>query len=294
MILNDPPPVALSPQIGVSSYRKKILQYSLSLALLTGVMPAVAGVMADEFPDIFPEVAPVVMTFTDSASFNAALPGTPLVTTFDNTDAETIIPNGSQFGNINFSLNSGSDLIVTDNFDTTSPFNYLGADDGFANEFLSGDELLFNFDRLVQAFGLFVIGSPEPENILPFDLQLVGGGLNVFNDTPEFTLDDGGDVFFLGIINENGFDSARLNSFGDPNASEPFFAFNIDDISTFSEVPEPGTLLLMAFGFALLIRRSRRFSSKSQSNSEPSTGLLFKSVHQISKPSRHFFNPSIH
>lgn len=237
---SPPSPGALARESGTRIRHKKILQYSLSLALAASAIPAISQ---------------AGMIFTDSNSFNAALPGPANITNFDNADFETLIPNGSQFGSITYNLNSGSDLIVSSNFSTTSPLNYLGVDDGFSNEFLSGDELTFTFDSLIQAFGLFIIGSPAPDSILPNDLQLVGGGLSVFNTEPEFTLDDDGEVFFLGIVDESGFDSASLISFGDP--SEPFFAFNIDDITTSGEVPEPGTLIMMAFGFALLLKRSR-------------------------------------
>lgn len=242
-----------TPANQLRAYRKRLRKQGFTLALLVLSLPALAGVMA---PDEMIPMDPVQMTFTDSDSFNTALPDGQSLINFDNVDAGTVIPNGGQFGGITFGLNSDSDLVVSDNFLSTSPFNFLGLDDGFSNEFLSGDELTFGFESQVQAFGLFIVGSPQPDSVLPFDLQLAGGGLSVFNDEPELLLDDGGEAFFLGIVNENGFDSVRLNSFGD--VTDPFFAFNIDDVTTVKNVPEPQTLVLMALGFVFLIMRMRR------------------------------------
>lgn len=204
------------------------------------------------------------MIFTDSGSFQAALPGIGRTLNFDKVDAETVIPDGSRFGGIGFRSNTGMDLIVSDHFDTTSPFNYLGVDDGFSNEFVSGHEIYFDFNGLIQAFGIYLIGSPG--DIFESDFQLVAGGLSVFNEgIPEFTLADGGDVFFLGLIDPNGFSNARLNSFGDPD--DPFFAFNIDDITTVSAVPEPGAFLLLSVSFLLFGQQLRNGVKKSRKNS---------------------------
>ncbi len=189
----------------------------------------------------------IAAVFTDSASFNAALSQSPTIETFDNVFSGTVIPDGGSFGNIRYQSNTGLDLVIADHFSTTSPLNYLGSDDQFSNEFVSGDEIFFNFNKIIQAFGLFIIGSPG--DIFQSDLQLIGGGLNVFNSsTPEKTLDDGGDVFFLGLINNDGFSNARLNSFGDQQ--DPFFAFNIDGVTTVN-VSEPTTAALFGLGLVL-------------------------------------------
>lgn len=192
------------------------------------------------------------MVFTDSAAFLAALSGPVSVVDFDDVDAETPIAEGVPFAGITFTTNLATPgLVVSDHFDTTSPLNYLGVDDGFSNEFQSGHELTFTFSRPVSAFGLFVIGSPG--DVLPADLQLVAAGASVFNvGTPERTLFDGGDVFFLGIIDPTGFATAQLLSFGDPD--DPFFAFNVDDLTT-AAVPEPASLSLLGLGLLVLARR---------------------------------------
>lgn len=189
----------------------------------------------------------IAAVFTDSISFNAALSQESRIESFDNILSGTVIPDGDSLGDIRYESNTGFDLVVTDHFNTTSPLNYLGSDDGFSNEFVSGDEISFSFNKIIRAFGLFIIGSPG--DVLQSDLQLVGGSLSVFNSsTPEKILDDGGDVFFLGLINSDGFSNVRLNSFGDQQ--DPFFAFNIDDITTVN-VSEPTSAALLGLGLAL-------------------------------------------
>lgn len=197
------------------------------------------------------QAAPIV--FTDSASFQAALPAAPSALHFDDVPAGTAVPEGVPIQGVSFTSNLGGlGLTVFDTRDTTSPDNYLGVDDGDDGLFRSGDELGFTFGAAVQAFGLFIIGNTE--NILANDFQLTASGGSVFNlGGPQQILSDGGGVFFLGIIDTAGFDSARLISFGDPDA--PFFRFHVDDIVTAATpVPEPATLMLVGFGLLAACR----------------------------------------
>ena len=136
-------------------------------------------------------------------------------------------------------------MIVSSGFDTTSGVNYLGIDDGGGEVFLSGDAFTMSFGATINAVGLFVIGSPG--DVLGGDFELTAGAGSVFNaGTPEATLGDGGEVFFLGLIDTVGFTSAMLESF-DP-LQEGLFEFNVDDIVTAAAVPEPGTMALFGLG----------------------------------------------
>jgi hypothetical protein len=215
----------------------KVLAAALGLALATAGFSA--GV----------DAAPMV--FTDRDAFENALAGLsgPISTIdFDDVDAATPIAEGVPFQGIEFTTGFGPGLVISDNFQTTSGLNALGLDDGFSNEFLSGDELLFGFVDPVQALGLSIVASPD--DILAADFQLVGGGASVFNTIPPaFTFADGGQAFFLGIINSAPFDYAQLISFGD--RTDPFFGFNVDDVTTVA-VPVPTTAALLGIGLIWL------------------------------------------
>ncbi|WP_454062265.1 PEP-CTERM sorting domain-containing protein [Candidatus Nitrospira salsa] len=203
--------------------------------------------------------------FTDRSAFQSALSGQTSVVNFDDVDAGTSIQDGVPFQGISFTSNvdnipGRTGLLVSAEFLTTSPLNYLGVNDGFSNEFLFGDELTLNFTEPIRALGLSVIAGPDAA--LANDFLLTAGGGSVFNvGTPEQRLFDGGEVFFLGLINDQGFSTAQLISFGDQIDSS--LGFNIDDISTdtpsnVAPVPEPSAVLLFGTGLLLLGGVARR------------------------------------
>lgn len=195
--------------------------------------------------------------FTDSASFFAALPGPSSTQDFEGIPGNTGIPDGTNIDGISYSsnvidTNSAANLTVLNNIATTSGNNSLGGGFDIDGLFLSGNELSFSFSDLTQAFGLFVIGTPG--GILENDFLLAAGGNSVFNlETPEQTTFNDTEVYFLGLIDTDGFDSAELISFGDP--SNPFFDFIVDDITTVTAdaaVPEPSSYLLLSLGLLML------------------------------------------
>lgn len=212
----------------------------------------------------------VTMTFTDSSAYQAALPASSSIVNFDNVAAGTKIPDGTVSQGITFTSNvdniiGRSGLIVADNFLTTSPLNFLGVDDGFSNEFLLGDELILSFSNPIRAIGLFIIGAPN--SIVKNDFLLTAGGGTVFNDgIPEKTLFDGGEVFFLGLISDQGFSAAQLISFGDQ--LDKTLGFIIDDISTVAvTISEPAIFSLFSLGLLMLggIKHFTQITRKHQS-----------------------------
>lgn len=199
--------------------------------------------------------------FTDRTSFDMALPGPSSVINFDGLALGTPIPTGTPFQGIAFTTNLGGlGLAVSNIFATTSGTQSLGVTGRPDESFLSGDELTFDFASLVQAFGLSIVGRPG--EILANDLQLVAAGGSLFNSTiPQQTLSDGGEVYFLGVVDSAGFPTARLNSFGDP--ANPFFSFKLDDLSRVAAVSEPRAVALLGLGLLALgigVRRSRMFA----------------------------------
>jgi len=197
-----------------------------------------------------------VTTYTDSVAFGAAVAGSSGLATldFESVAAGTTIPNGGSAGGIIFNQAIGFDLLVdstpVSGLTTTSGDNYLGVDDGVQFQFLGGDSFTMDFGATIQAVGLFVIGAPFANLPGDFTLATNTGGSVSNAGTPESqTAPPEGDVYFLGIVDTGGFQTATLSSFLDPFAD---YVFIVDDITTAStvpvSVPEPGALTLLAFG----------------------------------------------
>lgn len=220
--------------------------------LIRRILPTVAVFSLLSLLSLSGQADAATSIFTDSASFFSALPGPSFTQDYEGISAGTEIPDGATIDGISYSSNvDGGSLFISNISDTTSGNNSLSGDGSF---FLSGNELSFGFSSLTQAIGLFIIDDVEPGSILENDIQLIAGGLSVFNlATPERILADRSNVFFLGLIDTDGFDSAQLISFGDPD--DPFFIFNVDDVTTValnSQVPEPSSYLLLSLGLFML------------------------------------------
>lgn len=184
-----------------------------------------------------------VQTYTDRASFLAALPSANGETTitFETIDAGSHIESGDSIGGVGFdyaiadrvlAVTQAHDQVTLDGRQSLGLAPSVSATTSmpFDSAFLSGDALSLTFDEPVTAVGLSVIASPG--DLRAGDVQLSFADGQVVNDPgPAFVLPDGGQVFFLGIIADaRSIDAqpAVLESF-DPERSG-LFIFNVDDI----------------------------------------------------------------
>ncbi len=187
----------------------------------------------------------VTVTFTDPALFSAALPGPAQVLDFDALAPGTLLPSGSTQGGVTFNYSiAGLTMKVVDSFSTTSGANSLGLTGG-DDAFLDGDTFDLAFSSSVRALGMFFITSDAAlasEILLATPVGTAGNSA-----TPFQVLPDGGIAYFVGLIATDLFSTAQVDFASD---GETNFAFNVDDITT--AVPEPNTIVLLAFALAAL------------------------------------------
>ena len=186
-----------------------------------------------------------LLTFTDQASFLAALPGPSSTLDFDSIAAGTTIGNGDTLDGITFNYNFGGvQMKVSDAYETTSSPNFLGTTD--ADILQDGDDFDLSFGP-VNAIGmLFITADTMFDNDITLSAGGTSAGLSVADAGSD--LGDGGIPFFLGIIDDtNTFTAASITTIGGG-----FFLYNVDDITT-AVVPLPGALWLFISGLLGLI-----------------------------------------
>jgi hypothetical protein len=185
----------------------------------------------------------------NSTSFLAATAGyNASVSDFDSVAAGTTIASGGTLDGITFAYDfAGVQMLISDVFDTTSSPNFLGTEDG--DVFQDGDDFDLFFDP-TNALGIFFITA---DTMFDGDITLSAAGITALLTAAniEQTLPDGGNVYFLGIIDGmNSFSSAGVVA--DGGSGGPFFFYNVDDITLASKPTEPvlapPTLLLLAVG----------------------------------------------
>jgi hypothetical protein len=182
-----------------------------------------------------------VNSFTDVSDFDAAISSgfnAPQVTNFDSVAAGALIASGTAVEGTTFTYDLGGGAFEMQvgpaggfDFDTTSEPNYLGTtgDDSF----LSGDTFTMNFAQPEQAVGLFVISGGENLDG-DYTLGVAQGDAESSGTTDSTfgTLADGGNVYFIGLVEANPANSFTSATFS--SVSGLGIPFNIDDISAAS------------------------------------------------------------
>ena len=196
------------------------------------------------------------MAYTDEAAFQSGLSTAGLTATtldFDSLSAGELIPSGVPVDRITFTYNhfhsgfGAATMQVRDDFETTSPVNYLGSNDG--GIFQDGDDFDLSFAP-VNAIGMFFITA---DLMFDGDIELTVGGVSASLVTADvsFLPTFGDQVYFLGLIDTmNTFTTASVTTIGGG-----FFLFNVDDIVLASAaagpmvpVPEPASAPLFLVG----------------------------------------------
>jgi hypothetical protein len=180
-----------------------------------------------------------ITVFTNRSAFLAATNGlSQEALDFENIPVGTTVTSGTAIEGVTFQYSiDGFNLMVDDEFYTTSGTKYLGLD-SVDGAFLSGDTLTMIFEHPIHAVGLFMIGV----DILAGDFELgTNAGSGVNSGIPDTILPDG-QAFFLGLVQTDpqaGFTRAELKSV-DPGFGD-FFLFNLDFI-VMATVPCQGDL----------------------------------------------------
>ena len=194
-------------------------------------------------------------SYSSEAAFLAALSGPVTTYNFDSSTVGTTINQGDTINGATFTYSLGApgnpSILIDNFFDTTSPDNYLGTDDG-SGAFLSGDEITITFDETMYAIGMYVISA---DLIFADDFTITTNNSQVVSNiaTPDIILSDG-DAYFIGLIEDDfsqGFDSITLSSF------DAGYLFNVDDISV-APVPVPAAVWLFGSGLLCLVGLSRK------------------------------------
>lgn len=207
--------------------------------------------------------------YQSQALFNGAIAGWSTSSVdFDAIAPGTSYPAGTGPAGLSLTLagpSAGAGLAptVSQQFWTTSSFNYLGLDNP-DSAFDAGDSLTISFAAPVQAFGLFIIGT---QDIGEGDITLASGGAAVGNAASAALTDGNGSfAFFLGLVSDDAgtFSSVTLNNL-DPGSTRLLgialddFILALDDGGT--NVPEPAGVALLLLGALVWRIQARRTPS---------------------------------
>lgn len=222
--------------------------------------------------------------YTDASEFASALAaaGYPSST----LDFESITPGsvflpGASIGDITFQNFGAQNLIIDNQYATTSGNNYLGMDDGsFANQFLGGYEFDMQFTNS-HAIGMFIVTGETPGfSIFDDDILVTVPGVGTAAldvDDLQATIGGSDRVFFIGMIDTMvtftdasvRYSSAAVNS----------IVFNVDDLTTSGEfllgdVNRDGNVNLLDVEPFIAVVSDGTFQLEADTNQDGTVNLL--------------------
>jgi hypothetical protein len=199
---------------------------------------------------------------TDPAAFFTAIAGLPgAAATLDfESFADGDSPDGANGIHFNFIVDAFGNsypIVVRSTFETTSPPNYLGIEDGGSGVFLALDQWEMTFNSPLLALGMFFITNPD--GLVEGDIEIrTDAGIVSNAATPFGELDDGGLVYFLGLVSDGAPFSDATIGYGEA-VTDIFFEYNVDDITTVRVVPEPSALAFASMLLGAYWARKRTF-----------------------------------
>ncbi|CAD6882279.1 hypothetical protein [Methylomonas albis] len=201
------------------------------------------------------EAAPV--TYGSKAAFDSAISALGLKvggTNFDSFSNGQVINSGDQlFSGLSISSQladrvdaSGAPvptlMEVSNAYTTTSNPNFLGTTD--AHIFMDGDNLTLFSDKPREALGMYIISADAlQDGDIFFQHNLIDYYVNLSINQ---TLNDGSNVYFIGIIDTAEFLYQRVMT-----ASNGAFLYNVDDI-VLGTIPEPSSISIVLLGLGIL------------------------------------------
>jgi hypothetical protein len=189
-----------------------------------------------------PSAEAAVMTFTNSAAFNAAATGIPLtVENYSTGIAGETIASGGTFNGLTYTFSAGPSGtllggIITNQFNSFSGLSLGGNQSGGAQFFFGGDSFTVTFPNPINAIGAFFNVNLNSGNyMLGTTVGSVSTGSAIY-DTSTFVFD--------GLISTTPFTTATFSGQG---------SFNIPEIEFgAAAVPVPKPSPLSQLGIALV------------------------------------------
>lgn len=175
---------------------------------------------------------------------------------WDNVPAGTIIPNGTTFNDIKYTLTRGDAIVSSGGIPVSPPNDLFFTNAGlpFPDDFLpTRDTITFSFEQSITAFGISFNTFATQTGDYTITTNLGDVAPSFFD--PSFPGATTG--AFAGLISDTPFNAVTIDAIA-------FARYGLDDLTFARPVPEPRSMVgsLTALGLGVLFQR--KFSQKKQ------------------------------